>query len=105
MADDWCPENDGAYRAEMATLHRDNVDQQLLRARAEIERLRRQAETLKEGWRISDEGRIEAESENERLRAALGDVIDCNHHNFYDGGCPKYVRIARDALAQEDASP
>ena len=40
MADDWCPENDGAYRAEMAALHRDNVDQQLLRARAEIERLR-----------------------------------------------------------------
>ena len=73
MADDWCPENDGAYRAEMAALHRDNVDQQLFRARAEIE----------------------------RLRAALGDVIDCNHHSFCDGGLPKYVRIARDALAQK----
>ena len=40
MAVDWCPENDGAYRAEMAALRRDSVDQQLIRARAEIERLR-----------------------------------------------------------------
>lgn len=44
--------------------------------RAEVKTLRRQAETLKEGWRISDEGRIEAESENEKLRAALKPFAD-----------------------------
>ena len=36
--------------------------------------------------------------EIERLRVALGEVIDCNHHNFTDGPPPKYVRIAREAL-------
>ena len=39
--------------------------------RTEVKTLRRQAETLKEGWRFSDEGRIEAEAESERLRAEL----------------------------------
>ena len=39
--------------------------------------------------------------ENQRLRAALYDVIGCDHHNFCDGGPPKYVRIARAALAQK----
>ena len=54
MADDWCPENDGAYRAEMAALHRDNVDQQLLRARAEIERLREKISNLQDKWYLGD---------------------------------------------------
>lgn len=40
MEDKWCPENDGAYRMEMASIHRDSVDQQLHRARAEITQLR-----------------------------------------------------------------
>ena len=39
--------------------------------------------------------------DNERLRAALSDVIGCDRHNFYDGDPPKYVRIARAALGQE----
>lgn len=47
----------------------------------------------------------ELRTENERLRAALGDVIDCDHHNFCDGGAPKYVRIARAALAQKGDHP
>ena len=46
--------------------------------RTEVKTLRRQAETLKEGWRISDEGRIEAESENERLRADLSENLATN---------------------------
>ena len=45
---------------------------------------------------------LDLRAEIERLRAALYDVIGCDHHNFYDGVPPKYVRIARDALAQED---
>ena len=40
-------------------------------------------------------------AEIERLRLALSDVIGCDHHNFCDGGPPKYVRIARAALAQK----
>ena len=40
-------------------------------------------------------------ADNERLRAAMRDVISCDHHSFYDGGPPKYVRIARAALGQE----
>ena len=40
--------------------------------------------------------------EIERLRAALGDVIDCDHHNFTDGPPPRYVRISREALKGSD---
>ena len=54
MAEDWCPENDGAYRAEMAALHRDSVDQQLIRARAEIERLRAALETFADADKYYD---------------------------------------------------
>ena len=39
MSDEWCPENDGAYQAEMAALHRDGVEHRVHKARAEIERL------------------------------------------------------------------
>ena len=42
------------------------------------------------------------QAENKRMRAALCDVIGCDHHNFCDGGPPKYVRIARAALAQKE---
>ena len=46
--------------------------------RTEVKTLRRQAETLKEGWRISDEGRIEAEAEIERLLKALSKNLATN---------------------------
>ena len=71
MADDWCPENDGAYRAEMAALNRDNVDQQLLRARAE----------------------------NARLRAALQKISA--GEGYYGEQAREYKDIARAALAQK----
>ena len=45
------------------------------------------------------------QAEIERLRAALRDVIGCDHHNFYDGVPPKYVRIARAAPAQKGDQP
>ena len=45
---------------------------------------------------------LDLRAENERLRAAMRDVIGCDHHSFYDGGPPKYVRIARAALAQKE---
>ena len=75
--DTWCANNvndeDVPYiRADLVHSLCDALDD----LRAEVKTLRRQAETLKEGWRISDEGRIEAESENEKLRAALKPFAD-----------------------------
>jgi hypothetical protein len=37
--DPWCPENDAAYRAELAAQHRDTVEQRLHRARVHIKLL------------------------------------------------------------------
>lgn len=104
--DTWCADNindeDVPYiRADLVFALCDEVD----RMRAENKRLRRQVETLKEGWRISDEGRIEAESEIERLRAALSNIV----HTFTersDGSLvifPSgyYQQMARYALDQE----
>ena len=48
---------------------------------------------------------LDLRADNERLRSALYDVIGCDHHNFCDGGTPKYVRIARAALAQKGNQP
>lgn len=48
---------------------------------------------------------LDLRAENERMRAALRDVIGCDHHNFCDVGAPKYVRIARAALAQKGDQP
>lgn len=38
---------------------------------------------------------------NARLSAALINIIDCDHHNHYDGPPPRYVQIARAALYPE----
>jgi len=39
-------------------------------------------------------------TQRDRLRKALGEIIYCDHHNFYDGPPPRYVQIAR--AAQEE---
>lgn len=46
---------------------------------AEVKKLRRQVETLKEGWRIADEGRIEAEAERDAMRAEAARIADDYH--------------------------
>lgn len=38
----------------------------------------------------------------DRLRETLGKIIECNHHNFYEGPAPSYVKLAREALAETD---
>lgn len=48
MEDKWCPENDGAFRMELAALHRDDPMQLLHRARAEITQLRAELEQERE---------------------------------------------------------
>lgn len=82
MTDEWCPENDGAYRAEMAALHRDGVEHRLHKARAEIERLTKQsarylteAETA-EALLKTSYARIEkAEAERDEARILASDRL------------------------------
>ena len=80
VTDDWDQAANARLIAAAPDMHAtilalcDTVDD----LRAEVKTLRKQAETLKEGWRISDEGRIEAESENERLRKALSENLATN---------------------------
>lgn len=71
---------------------------------AEVKKLRKQVETFKEGWRISDEGRIEAEAEvahltaeRDALRAAL-EQIDRNIPEYYTE-CFGIRATVRNALA------
>ena len=40
MTDDWCPENDGAYRAEMAAIHKDKTEATLRALSAERDALK-----------------------------------------------------------------
>ena len=80
VTDDWDQAANARLIAAAPDMHAtilalcDTVDD----LRAEVKTLRKQAETLKEGWRISDEGRIEAESENERLQKALSENLATN---------------------------
>ena len=39
MTDDWCPENDGAYRAEMAAIHKDKTEATLRALSAALARV------------------------------------------------------------------
>ena len=96
MADDWCPENDGAYRAEMAALHRDNVDQQLIRARAEIERLREALTDIAEGIPTPDR------AEAHRTDGKPSKLDKCHHGLAMYEDCGECVSdFARAALAQK----
>lgn len=97
MTDDkWCPENDGAYRAEMAELHRDDADQQLIRAKVEIARLTTLLENekskyasalgiAKQNGSMLDEAR--AERDTARAETAMAFDVAATH---YENGFPAW---------------
>ena len=41
---DWCPENDGAYRGELAAMHSDDLQKELIQLREENDKLRKALE-------------------------------------------------------------